>query len=522
MKKRVVMIALCVLTVLALAIGLTGCKASKQTAKLLEGTEDRNPVTVVGYAQAINGYNVNSIDGTGVLSVSKVNSDLSVTYGLYAIKSQTFVSGNTPYNKVADGIYYGSVAGTDGKTTYNYYGSKAELIASVKTPARYNGETGELLFDDGKVYALDADGNGVTYSVNADYQPLTHRGAFLELEDYDIAFGSAGGAYLYVYDKEGGLIRIVDVAAMAEAEVGMDDFTMWSVKNYLYIQYAYRVHQESNKYDFIDASSGVESRYRLVTKRYDVKKDKVKGMNFDYLVDRVHLVNRNQPISTEYATLEVQKIGSKKYLGAQVFLQTFNEKLKVYVDLQELLPGAQFLAVDGSYVLVGNGAETKVYGDKKELSNFIENSYVSYIGNGLFASDNGVYFNEKKEVVFRLTSEMTNARVSDNGILYYQKTEEVTQPDTSVVRETYLYARNLRTGAESKEKFAAVNDGYYLSVTASGGYKLTDGTSDTVIFSDVNLSSTTIGAVTSASGDVTVLTVTGADGAEMHYIVSRG
>ncbi|HIV00267.1 MAG TPA: hypothetical protein IAB14_04025 [Candidatus Stercoripulliclostridium merdipullorum] len=513
MKKRVVMIALCVLTVLALAIGLTGCKASKQTAKLLEGTDDRNPVTVVDYAQAINGYNVNSIDGTGVLSVSKVNSGL-VTYGLYATKSQTFVSGNTPYIKVADGIYYGSVAGTDGKTTYNYYGSKAELIASVKTPARYNGETGELLFDDGKVYALDADGNGVTYSVNADYQPLTHRGAFLELEDYDIAFGSAGGAYLYVYDKEGGLIRIVDVAAMAEAEVGMDDFTMWSVKNYLYIQYAYRVHQESNKYDFIDASSGVESRYRLVTKRYDVKKDKVKGMNFDYLVDRV------QAISTEYATLEVQKIGSKKYLGAQVFLQTFNEKLKVYVDLQELLPGAQFLAVDGSYVLVGNGAETKVYGDKKELSNFIENSYISYVGNGLFASDNGVYFNEKKEVVFRLTSEMTNARVSDNGILYYRKTEEVTQPDTSVVRETYLYARNLRTGAESKEKFAAVNGGYYLSVTASGGYKLTDGTSDTVIFSDVNLSSTAMVAET--SGDVTVLTVTGADGAEMHYIVSRG
>ena len=509
MKKRVVMIALCVLTVLALAIGLTGCKASKQTAKLLEGTEDRNPVTVVGYAQAINGYNVNSIDGTGVLSVSKVNSGLSVTYGLYAIKSQTFVSGNTPYIKVADGIYYGSVAGTDGETTYNYYGSKAELIASVKTPARYNGETGELLFDDGKVYALDADGNGVTYSVNADYQPLTHRGAVWELEDYDIAFGSAGGAYLYVYDKEGGLIRIVDMAAMAEAEVGMDDFAMWSVKNYLYIQYAYRVHQESNKYDFIDASSGVESRYRLVTKRYDVKKDKVKGMNF-------------QPISTEYATLEVQKIGSKKYLGAQVFLQTFNEKLKVYVDLQELLPGAQSLEVDGSYVLVGNGAETKVYGDKKELSNFIENSYVSYVGNGLFASDNGVYFNEKKEVVFRLTSEMTNARVSDNGILYYRKTEEVTQPDASVVRETYLYARNLRTRAESKEKFAAVNDGYYLSVTASGGYKLTDGTSDTVIFSDVNLSSTTIGAVTSASGDVTVLTVMGADGAEMHYIVSRG
>lgn len=514
MKKRVVMIALCVLTVLALAIGLTGCKASKQTAKLLEGTDDRNPVTVVGHAQAINGYNVNSIDGTGVLSVSKVNSDLSVTYGLYATKSQTFVSGNTAYNKVADGIYYGSVAGTDGETTYNYYGSKAELIASVKTPARYNGETGELLFDDGKVYALDADGNGVTYSVNADYQPLTHRGAVWELEDYDIAFGSAGGAYLYVYDKEGGLIRIVDVAAMAEAEVGMDDFAMWSVKNYLYIQYAYRVHQESNKYDFIDASSGVESRYRLVTKRYDVKKDKVKGMNFDYLVDRV------RAISTEYATLEVQKIGSKKYLGDQVFLQTFNEKLKVYVDLQELLPGAQFLVVDGSYVLVGNGAETKVFCDKKEQGSFIENSYVSYIGNGLFASDNGVYFNEKKEVVFRLTSEMTNARVSDNGILYYQKTEEVTQPDASVVRETYLYARNLRTGAESKEKFAAVNGGYYLSVTASGGYKLTDGTSDTVIFSDVNLSSTTIDAV--KSGDVTVLTVTGADGAEMHYIVSRG
>ena len=514
MKKRVVMIALCVLTVLALAIGLTGCKASKQTAKLLEGTDDRNPVTVVGHAQAINGYNVNSIDGTGVLSVSKVNSDLSVTYGLYATKSQTFVSGNTAYNKVADGIYYGSVAGTDGETTYNYYGSKAELIASVKTPARYNGETGELLFDDGKVYALDADGNGVTYSVNADYQPLTHRGAVWELEDYDIAFGSAGGAYFYVYDKEGGLIRIVDVAAMAEAEVGLDDFAMWSVKNYLYIQYAYRVHQESNKYDFIDASSGVESRYRLVTKRYDVKKDKVKGMNFDYLVDRV------RAISTEYATLEVQKIGSKKYLGAQVFLQTFNEKLKVYVDLQELLPGAQFLAVDGSYVLVGNGAETKVFCDKKEQGSFIENSYVSYIGNGLFASDNGVYFNEKKEVVFRLTSEMSNARVSDNGILYYQKTEEVTQPDASVVRETYLYARNLRTDAESKEKFAAVNGGYYLSVTASGGYKLTDGTSDTVIFSDVNLSSTTIDAVT--SGDVTVLTVTGADGAEMHYIVSRG
>ena len=514
MKKRVVMIALCVLTVLALAIGLTGCKASKQTAKLLEGTDDRNPVTVVGHAQAINGYNVNSIDGTGVLSVSKVNSDLSVTYGLYATKSQTFVSGNTAYNKVADGIYYSSVAGTDGETTYNYYGSKAELIASVKTPARYNGETGELLFDDGKVYALDADGNGVTYSVNADYQPLTHRGAVWELEDYDIAFGSAGGAYLYVYDKEGGLIRIVDVAAMAEAEVGLDDFAMWSVKNYLYIQYAYRVHQESNKYDFIDASSGVESRYRLVTKRYDVKKDKVKGMNFDYLVDRV------RAISTEYATLEVQKIGSKKYLCAQVFLQTFNEKLKVYVDLQELLPGAQFLAVDGSYVLVGNGAETKVFCDKKEQGSFIENSYVSYIGNGLFANENGVYFNEKKEVVFRLTSEMTNARVSDNGILYYQKTEEVTQPDASVVRETYLYACNLRTGAESKEKFAAVNGGYYLSVTASGGYKLTDGTSDTVIFSDVNLSSTTIDAV--KSGDVTVLTVTGADGAEMHYIVSRG
>lgn len=514
MKKRVVMIALCVLTVLALAIGLTGCKASKQTAKLLEGTDDRNPVTVVVYAQAINGYNVNSIDGTGVLSVSKVNSDLSVTYGLYATKSQTFVSGNTAYNKVADGIYYVAVAGTDGETTYNYYGSKAELIASVKTPARYDGETGELLFDDGKVYALDADGNGVTYSVNADYQPLTHRGAVLELEDYDIAFGSAGGAYFYVYDKEGGLIRIVDVAAMAEAEVGMDDFTMWSVKNYLYIQYAYRVHQESNKYDFIDASSGVESRYRLVTKRYDVKKDKVKGMDFDYLVDRV------QAISTEYATLEVQKIGSKKYLGAQVFLQTFNEKLKVYVDLQELLLGAQFLAVDGSYVLVGNGAETKVFCDKKEQGSFIENSYVSYIGNGLFASDNGVYFNEKKEVVFRLTSEMINAQVSDNGILYYQKVDEEAQRNATVVQDTYLYARNLRTGTEIEEKLVGFQDGYYLSQTSRGGYTLTDGASGTAIFTDLNYPLTGITAET--NGDVTVLTLSGLNIDKVHYIIYRG
>ena len=414
MKRKAAILALVLVVVLTLAVALTACNGVKNTAKLTEGLEATVTRTVVNdRLSAISGDITSaSINGYGVVTWSDYDTSDGYTYYYLPLGSSSAITSSTSFYSVGGGIYRTGNS-SDG---YSYYDANGYLRDS-DTSATYDYNDEQLTFSDGTVYNVV---NGVAI---ADGDPFSV--SYEEAGDADIVTSNYRIVGSKIYDKSGNFVRSFDINALCEIpETAIDTTVKWTIEDYIYVQYTYALPLDAKKHDYAEGLG----KAKLVTKRYDIKKDKVKEIkNFDYVVEGAatltDLATGDEMRPTEYAVLSVAEIGKDKQRG-QFYIQTFKKNLGIYVNLQTLMPSATGIYLYGGNVVLESyyTDEIAVFDGKDEIASFIP---AATPVNGVQASRCGQayrygdsYYNFTGGHIYTLGSDEDVLKTSSNGVLW--------------------------------------------------------------------------------------------------------
>lgn len=407
MKKSVALLTSALLAT-TVVVGAASC-ASKDVSKLLKEVEySENTKTL----SALTKDDVlNAVDNQGLMVVSKVNKDaeeneVSTTYKLFDVIANAYVSGaevtvalelpenidslltysvNSQIIRQANGFYYSTKKTYTRESTevafdllnpdkieYTLYGKNGKVAENVEGAFE-----GSYVFTakDGARYYLDVNANVSTESDPlARIVTLSDGNYMMEIGDYLV--DETDGIYT-VYDQNGKYVRTVNgVYEMEIPATITDEPAIWSVGNYMFMQYSLELPESEKKYDYIDNGADGALKYDLVTKRYDLEKGKVKDIDMEYLVvDTESAMSMND----ETTILSVSEIKDEQIMSAEL-VQSFDKNGNVAVDLQKLVPGAYSVqAASDEYIVLESGDMDYVVKGKEVIGEFVDES-VNIIG----------------------------------------------------------------------------------------------------------------------------------------------
>ena len=440
MKKKLALLTSALL-VTSFALGATSC-ASKDVSKIAPQTKTVTTNTTTITALNLKGnvsVKAGTVDKTGLVVTTTANipaatqenpypQATSYTHKLFDMKANAYVSGaeevvNVPnentatkyeyamysdyadgvIQKLNDGLYYTQrkqytrtkVADVwtnwqGGETTYTLYSRNGVVVSNVKGQPN----NGMFTQDDGTRIYVDFKGN-----VKTEKDPLTPI----------LAWGNNPtevGEYLFydgkVFDKEGVWVRNFNASYEFGLAANEEMISSWTVGDKYFVQTITLLPENAKKYDFISTSSidlsiyldntngnvygtnedGAQ-KYNLTTYRYDADKEKVKEVDFDYVV----VDTWNSYKNNEVAILWCQEIVDEQ-ISRTAFVQSFDEKGNVKVDLQKLAPGATDFTYYTDYAVLENGytgLETVVK-EKEVIGTFVADT-VEYKNNVAYKDD---------------------------------------------------------------------------------------------------------------------------------------
>lgn len=414
MKKKVAILTSAILSA-TLLLSATACKENvkdltpeytrtAQTKKVADLTKD---------------HVLSDFDNLGLSVVTLTNTEQnSTTYKLFDAVNNRFVSGvevtvYAPQPPASDALTYEEIgaltqAGTgmyyvektvytresnltdwsdaETKTTYTIYGKNGKIAENLEgefySPSN-SYHTAKFFEKSGKKIYLNMDGNLATEN-NPFGAFLEYGSSVTQLDDYFVDTNTLSGNYI-VYDEDGKYLRTVNYANMLEIPQTAVLNATWSVGNRLFFQYNYELPQSAKKYDFVsyDPNGGNVQKYKLVTAYYNVKKDKIKEIDFDYYVNSEVDVLLND----ELTLLSVREIKDEQIMTSAL-VQSFDDSGKVAVDIQKLVPGANDVTpLTDDAVLIEDDTTSYVYQGKKLVGEFLSESFrLTNVGKSCFYS----------------------------------------------------------------------------------------------------------------------------------------
>lgn len=495
MKRKAAILALVLVVVLTLAVALTACNGVKNTAKLTEGLEAADTRTVVNDRLSAIASDITSasINGYGVVMWQDYDASAGTTYYYLPLGSSSPITSSTPFSFVSPygcGIYY--TASSDGYSYYDANGYLRDDEASLSVSG------GQLTFSDGTVY------NVVKGVAITDGDPFSV--SYEEAGDADIVTSNYRIVGSKIYDKSGNFVRSFDINALCEIpETAIDTTVKWTIEDYIYVQYTYALPLDAKKYDYAEGLG----KAKLVTKRYDIKKDKVKEIkNFDYVVKDVFapLTDRatgDEMRPTEYAVLSVAEIGKDKQRG-QFYIQTFKKNLGIYVNLQKLMPGATEISLYGDNVILASDStgETAVFDGKDEIASFIPADSLTSVNGGAYRYGDS-YYNFAGGHIYTLGSNERVLNTSANGVLWVA---DASSYSSMTVKAINLANNSTTTYTVAYSVYESLSGNFnYLPVVNGSAVDVIDTDTGNVIISGI---SDTASLYVSSNGDYRLIRVT--------------
>ncbi len=502
MKKKIIAVCSILVLIIALTAVLTACSGSKNTSKLTDGLVSIAETNYVNETLSIpENYSIQSasIDSygavTGQVSITEEDGDSASTCN-YAIlpNGEIIISSSVfPSSLTYCGVYaaYDDVTGT-----YFYYDITGYMFAESSS-MEYISSSMVLTIDD-EIFIVSDDGtvtNGDAFSIyEASFSSYTTYYA----TSYNIY---TNGNYIYIFDKNGNFVRYENLMSIFSLKADSEPI-YWVIDDYFYVQETYQVADDASKYT---VSIG-GAKCNVETKRYSLEKGTVKSINFDYCVYGATNIVGEGTYATEYAVLAVFDIDNNLVVGTG-YMQTFNKNLKVYVDLQELLPGANDMAIEGDYVILTDGTEYKTFSGKTEVASYY-NGYDS-VEEQYGIIGNKIYDITTNEVKFTIPSDATGIGIYGN-IYWYMIVEE---EDVDI---TYIVSYNLATGQSQKWEYCdSYSNGRFMKViTVSEVTQIIDIVKNTVVFDDLAESDKV--SVTKSSGEYYLFTYTDSEDAKVY------
>ena len=436
----------------ALAVGLAGCGTGNISELYGEGYEYTEPTLTSGHVAALDGWEPYSegpyssavADAYGLVLFTRTENG-AASYRLYdyaamkeIVTAESFITPVTDGYSVPIGIYVVQTAAGDGSAQYEYYAKNGRVKTSTeKITASEDG--GSVAFADGTVLVVGADGNvtEVTRDTSPVFTPTAE--SYLELEDVYIQKTSSDGQNFRVWSKEGKRLRDVALFDAWNIPASAEYFSVWGVGNSLFVQYDVALPDRASDYDYSDEYG---TKYGVETKRYDFAAGKAYDCGIElYVAGKVETFSNALDLA-EYGSggvmLEGYLIRGKKLASAACH-RYYGEDGTVRVDLDAYLSGASGFRRDGEYIVLSNGAETKVYrGDKLMAS---ADGSLDFAG-GFFSrsrSNDTLYYNLDGSVALSVPDggDIT-VLARQNNTLYYMQAADT---------ETAVYAYTQAEGA---------------------------------------------------------------------------
>ena len=452
MKKKVALLT-CALMVTTVAMGAASC--SEKVNELFPRWQEQTAVKTLS-ALTIDDE-LGGIDCFGNMIVATETKDsneqtIAVVYKLFNVKQNTEIPNATvsvPYNvqppaatdlvratqsaltKETDGFFFSyevvesretiTSSSWESETYYTLYGRNGKVATDIQGSYNQNSQ----------VFYAD---NGARYYVNINGDLVKEENVFAQILTYSDAryAGKTGDYYVeedgmnyYVYDANGQFVRSVDGAYELCLPNDADNLMKWTVGNYYFVQYTLELPDTAKDYTYISENC----KYDVVTQRYDLKKNKVKEIDFEYIVtDYVYCGEEN-------AVLYVQTIADERVSEVEL-VQAFDKKGKVSVDIQKLVPGANEVDVEGDTMFLYSGGMTYVVQNNEVVSQFVDQ--------GAFRCRSNAFISQTDDNVRIYKLDCTLAKTYDNvEEMKYVNNEMIIVLDTSIVKY------NLTTHTES-------------------------------------------------------------------------
>ncbi len=322
----------------SISFSLTGCTNDRvsRLAPEYAGRHTINVSALEALPSTVN-YDFLTDDETGLIVLFD---NATATHRIFDITTQQFTPNgsspaSSPIRVLDNGLLYSVEYAEDGTNSYTLYSRLGNRVM------------GEGSIADGVF--KDSDTTTRIY-VNLEGEIVEESRPFQEIFNNYKAENSlrVGGYYLYsgghslasslqniiVYDSDGTQIRTfsptLKLGLSSNTTTSLSNGVYWTLGNSLYFQTTTRLPEMENSYDIYE--NGI--KYNLVTYAYNVKKDTLTKLeNFKYKVSAVLLENEENVI------LSVQSIKHKNIVQ-QAFIQSFDNKGDVEVNIQALVPGA--------------------------------------------------------------------------------------------------------------------------------------------------------------------------------------
>lgn len=324
-----------------------------------------------------------------------------------------FYEGEQRLNTLGSGLWYTYVRSTvEGVSSYTatIYSAQGEFT-SYQMGATFVPPTltaGKVVLPDGRM--IQVDDKGVPSFSEPSLDEVGDRAAF---GDY---FLEEKGSDVYaVYDKDGEFVRLFAMSEIIDPGAS-GSATYLMLDGRIGVQVRTTLLDDAGDYDY---SIGT-TKYALDTYFYDVSNGKLsEKKDFRYVFSAASGIN---PAAGPAMIVSVREITDSKTLSDQI-LQTFDKDLNVYLDIQEMFPGATSIDFEGGYLSLSGGGIVRLYDREGELvSEYAADSRVMS-ASGLFVVGGLYYFDAEGNKVFELNANRTFVKQIP-GYIYFEETSE--------------------------------------------------------------------------------------------------
>lgn len=416
MRKKAALTAVCLILTTAFILSFSAC-------------DPVNPGTLFSdeYWDILSGrssFTAETIDDLrGCSTVRQIGSALEgarydsdsgdTTYIGWTPSGGVFYEGEQRLNTLGSGLWYTYVRSTvEGVSSYTatIYSAQGEFT-SYQMGATFVPPTltaGKVVLPDGRM--IQVDDKGVPSFSEPSLDEVGDRAAF---GDY---FLEEKGSDVYaVYDKDGEFVRLFAMSEIIDPGAS-GSATYLMLDGRIGVQVRTTLLDDAGDYDY---SIGT-TKYALDTYFYDVSNGKLsEKKDFRYVFSATSGIN---PAAGPAMIVSVREITDSKTLSDQI-LQTFDKDLNVYLDIQEMFPGATSIDFEGGYLSLSGGGIVRLYDREGELvSEYAADSRVMS-ASGLFVVGGMYYFDAEGNKVFELNANRTHiAQVP--GYIYFEETSE--------------------------------------------------------------------------------------------------
>ncbi len=416
MRKKAALTAVCLILTTAFILSFSAC-------------DPVNPGTLFSdeYWDILSGrssFTAETIDDLrGCSTVRQIGSALEgerydsdsgdTTYIGWTPSGGVFYEGEQRLNTLGSGLWYTYVRSTvEGVSSYTatIYSAQGEFT-SYQMGATFVPPTltaGKVVLPDGRM--IQVDDNGVPSFSEPSLDEVGDRAAF---GDY---FLEEKGSDVYaVYDKDGEFVRLFAMSEIIDPGAS-GSATYLMLDGRIGVQVRTTLLDDAGDYDY---SIGT-TKYALDTYFYDVSNGKLsEKKDFRYVFSATSGIN---PAAGPAMIVSVREITDSKTLS-DYELQSFDKDLNVYLDIQEMFPGATSIDFEGGYLALWGGGIVRLYDREGELvSEYAADSRVMS-ASGLFVVGGMYYFDAEGNKVFELNANRTHiAQVP--GYIYFEETSE--------------------------------------------------------------------------------------------------